>query len=37
MFDSFTVLSHAERMRGSKGYQANTWMVAGGVTLGMAV
>lgn len=37
MFGSFTALSHAERMRESTGYQANAWMVAGGVTLGMAV
>lgn len=37
MFGSFTALSHAERMRESTGYQATAWMVAGGVTLGMAV
>lgn len=37
MFGSFTALSHAERMRESKGHQATAWMVAGGVTLGMAV
>lgn len=37
MFGSFTALSHAERMRESKGYQATVWMVAGGVTLGMAI
>jgi diguanylate cyclase (GGDEF)-like protein/PAS domain S-box-containing protein len=37
MFGSFTALSHAERMRESTGYQALAWMIAGGVTLGMAV
>ena len=37
MFGSFTALSHAERMRESRGRQATAWMVAGGVTLGMAV
>jgi diguanylate cyclase (GGDEF)-like protein/PAS domain S-box-containing protein len=37
MFGSFTALSHAERMRESTGYQAMAWMVAGGLTLGMAV
>ena len=37
MFGSFTALSHAARMRESIGYQAMAWMVAGGVTLGMAV
>jgi diguanylate cyclase (GGDEF)-like protein/PAS domain S-box-containing protein len=37
MFGSFTALSHAERMRESTGYQAKAWMVAGGVTLGMAI
>ncbi|HSH54711.1 MAG TPA: diguanylate cyclase [Methylotenera sp.] len=37
MFGSFTALSHAERMRESTGYQAAAWMIAGGVTLGMAV
>lgn len=37
MFGSFTALSHAERMRESQGYIATAWMVAGGVTLGMAV
>lgn len=37
MFGSFTALSHAERMRESTGYQTVAWMVAGGVTLGMAV
>ncbi len=37
MFGSFTALSHAERMRESKGYQATVWMVAGGITLGMAI
>jgi diguanylate cyclase (GGDEF)-like protein/PAS domain S-box-containing protein len=37
MFGSFTALSHAERMRESTGRQATAWMVAGGVTLGMAV
>lgn len=37
MFGSFTALSHAERMRESTGYQAIAWMVAGDVTLGMAV
>lgn len=37
MFGSFTALSHAERMRESTGFQATAWMLAGGVTLGMAV
>ena len=37
MFGSFTALSHAERMRESTGNQAKAWMIAGGVTLGMAV
>ena len=37
MFGSFTALSHAERMRESAGYQAIAWMVAGGITLGIAV
>lgn len=37
MFGSFTALSHAERMRESKGRVASAWMVAGGITLGMAV
>lgn len=37
MFGSFTALSHAERMRESRGRQAKAWMVAGGLTLGVAV
>ncbi len=37
MFGSFTALSHAERMRESTGYPAMAWMVAGGLTLGMAI
>jgi len=37
MFGSFTALSHAERMRESTGYQAMAWMMAGGLTLGMAI
>ena len=37
MFGSFVALSHAERMRESAGYQATAWMLAGGITLGMAV
>lgn len=37
MFGSFVALSHAERMRESAGYQATAWMIAGGITLGMAV
>ena len=37
MLGSFTALSHAERMRESHGYQAKAWMVAGGLTLGMAI
>ena len=37
MFGSFTALSHADRMRESTGYQAIAWMIAGGVTLGMAI
>ena len=34
---SFAALSHAERMRESTGRAAKVWMVAGGVTLGIAV
>lgn len=37
MFGSFTALSHAERMRESKGRVASAWMAAGGITLGIAV
>ena len=37
MFGSFTALSHAERMRESSGRPAAAWMLAGGVTLGMAI
>ena len=37
MFGSFAALSHAERMRENTGRPANAWMVAGGVTLGMAI
>ncbi|MDH2915502.1 MAG: EAL domain-containing protein [Gallionella sp.] len=34
---SFTALTHAERMRQSKGRTATIWMMAGGSTLGMAI
>lgn len=37
MFGSFTALSHAERMRERTGRPAAAWMVAGGVTLGVAI
>ena len=37
MFGSFTALSHAERMRESTGRTATAWMMAGGVTLGIAI
>lgn len=37
MLGSFTALSHAERMRESGGYQALAWMLAGGLTLGIAI
>lgn len=37
IFGSFTALSHAERMRENTGFQAAAWMVAGSLTLGMAV
>src|SRR3989338_733464 len=37
MFGSFTALSHAQRMRETTGRTAWHWMVAGGVTLGMAI
>jgi PAS domain S-box-containing protein len=34
---SFTALAHAQRMRESTGNVAKVWLLAGGVTLGMAV
>lgn len=37
MIGSFTALSHAQRMRESRGVAAEVWMVAGGLTLGLAV
>ncbi|MDP3482010.1 MAG: EAL domain-containing protein [Sulfuricella sp.] len=33
---SFTALTHAQRMRESSGRAATLWMVAGGITLGLA-
>jgi diguanylate cyclase (GGDEF)-like protein len=37
MYGSFAALSHAERMRQSTGKAAKIWMIAGGVTLGLAI
>ncbi len=37
MYGSFVALSHAERMRGSTGKAASAWMIAGAVTLGLAI
>ncbi len=34
---SFTALAHASRMRHSQGKSALVWMLAGGITLGMAI
>ncbi len=34
---SFTALTHAQRMRESSGRVASLWMLAGGITLGLAV
>lgn len=37
MIGSFTALTHAQRMRLSTGHAATSWMVAGSITLGLAV
>ncbi len=37
MYGSFAALSHAERMRRATGNAAKAWMIAGGVTLGLAI
>ncbi|MBK9160455.1 MAG: PAS domain S-box protein [Nitrosomonadales bacterium] len=37
MVGSFTALTHAQRMRQSSGRQVWSWMLAGSVTLGMAI
>lgn len=37
MIGSFTALTHAQRMRLSSGRAATLWMIAGSITLGMAV
>lgn len=37
MYGSFVALSHAERMRETTGNAAKGWMVAGAVTLGLAI
>lgn len=37
MIGSFTALTHAQRMRESSGRAAMLWMVAGSITLGMAI
>ena len=37
MIGSFTALTHAQRMRESTGRAATLWMVAGSITLGMAI
>lgn len=37
MYGSFSALSHAERMRTSVGTAATSWMLAGGVTLGVSI
>lgn len=34
---SFTALTHAQRMRESTGHSARIWMIAGGITLGLAI
>ncbi len=34
---SFTALTHAQRMRESSGRSAWVWMIAGGITLGLAI
>ncbi|MFZ2301347.1 MAG: EAL domain-containing protein [Gallionella sp.] len=37
MLGSFTALAHAQRMRESSGDTARRWMIAGGITLGLAI
>ncbi|MDP2825475.1 MAG: PAS domain S-box protein [Sulfuritalea sp.] len=37
MIGSLTALAHAQRMRTSSGRTASVWMVAGGMTLGLAI
>ncbi|MDO8350800.1 MAG: diguanylate cyclase [Gallionella sp.] len=37
MVGSFTALTHAQRMRESRGRSAWVWMTAGGITLGLAI
>lgn len=37
IFGSLTALSHARRMRDSSGRLATTWLISGGITLGMTV
>ena len=37
MLGSFTALAHAQRMRDSSGRTAHRWMIAGGITLGLAI
>ena len=37
MIGSFTALAHAQRMRESSGRPARIWMIAGGITLGLAI
>jgi diguanylate cyclase (GGDEF)-like protein len=37
MYGSFAALSHAERMRETSGNTARAWMIAGAVTLGLAI
>lgn len=37
MYGSFAALSHAERMRETTGTPAYFWMLAGGITLGLAI
>lgn len=37
MIGSLTALTHAQRMRASSGHTALMWMLAGGITLGLAI
>ncbi|MDD2915943.1 MAG: EAL domain-containing protein [Gallionella sp.] len=37
MLGSFTALAHTQRMRESSGATARRWMIAGGITLGLAI
>ena len=37
MIGSFTALTHAQRMRENSGHSAWLWMIAGGITLGLAI